>query len=783
MKTCPKCGGSFELAEKFCPRDGQVLDDAQQDLIGKVLDNQYEIEAFVASGGMGTVYRARHILLGDRVAIKVLLPEFRANPEWLRRFQREGQAARRFSHPNAVAVYDLRTSSEGLVYMVMEFVEGCPLDEELKRRGRYSPEEALEVLEPVGRVLEAAHRQGVVHRDLKPANVMVKRLEDGGVWIELLDLGIAKLSDFKDTGGNDGSPLTVAGQMLGTPYYMSPEQWGERQRDGNPQIDGRADIYSLGLMFYELISGARPFEAKTLVELRLFHAAITPKRLDAVVPGVSEEFARVVERAMAKDRADRYANAAAFVEDLRAALGLPAGHSTTSLTGSTASLTSQAASFTPPADAPPQPRAVSLTQPTLNVPDAMTSPASLTTPSVPNVPAPDTANLPATHAQNETAAQHELAAQRESAAQREGFEPPPTLIANDQAAPPAFAPASVPPPRETTPLAPASFAPEIDAARAYAAQQSASSAQQSAASMQQSASSSTPQPVVGSFGPVAPVAHAAQQDAPPRVRKKSRAPLIVIALVVLLAVCAGIAGTGWFLWSRWQQARVMMTGAPPPATAESDTKPADATTSGATIASDAKITNDAKTAGARVEALSYWIESFDSADQKEGVRVAQSGAFTLASGQQFKFHFSPASRGFLYVVGPGARNAPTTFLTAEPTTGLLKTNLAAAGADFSFPYGAGQVLQLDKNPGTEEYTVIFSETPLMEPKFLATRGGHALTPAESKQLEDLRALAGAASPAQDVKETGDGARAVSVTVPKDADAAGLVVFDVRIEHH
>jgi hypothetical protein len=245
--------------------------------------------------------------------------------------------------------------------------------------------------------------------------------------------------------------------------------------------------------------------------------------------------------------------------------------------------------------------------------------------------------------------------------------------------------------------------------------------------------------------------------------------LAVLALVLLLFVCVGIAGTGWYLWSRWQQARIVMTGSPPDATAESDTKPAVAAT------------NNATGTATRVEALSYWIEAFDSADQKEGVRVAEAGALALASGQQFKFHFSPASRGYFYVVGPGARNAPMTFLTAEPTTGLLKTNLAASGADFVFPYGAGQVLQLDKNPGTEEYTVIFSPTPLLEPKFLSARGGHALTPAEQKQLEDLRARAQTAEPAQDVKASG-GERVVAVTVPKD-EATGIVVFDVRIEHH
>ncbi|MDT7541515.1 MAG: eukaryotic-like serine/threonine-protein kinase [Acidobacteriota bacterium] len=669
MKTCPQCNDSFEAAEKFCPRDGQVLNDAQQDLIGKVLDNQYEIEAFVASGGMGTVYRARHIVLGDRVAIKVLLPEYRTNPEWLRRFQREGQAARRFNHPNAVAVYDLRTSSEGLVYMVMEFVEGRPLDEELRRRGRYSPAEALEVLEPVGRVLEAAHRQGVVHRDLKPANVMVKQLEEGGVWIELLDLGIAKLSDFKNTDGNDNSPLTIAGQMLGTPNYMSPEQWGERQRDGNPEIDGRADIYSLGLMFYELVSGARPFDGKSLIELRLSHVAATPKRLDQIVADVPEEFARAVERAMQKDRGDRYANAAAFIEDLRAALNLPAArpaaaHATAALAASITPLKTQG-------DARLSISADTLTLLSADARDSTGPPAS------PNAP---------------------------------------TLIATNLAA-----------------------APAPTSARA----------------------SSQPSNI-----------------ASPRAPKKSLAKLVVLAIVLLFVVCAGIAGTGWFLWSRWQQARMVLTGSPPDATAETDTKPADATTSGATIASDANGTS----AASRVEALSYWIESFDSADQKEGVRVAQAGTFALASGQQFKFHFSPASRGFLYVVGPGERNAPTTFLTAEPTTGLLKTNLAAAGADFTFPYGAGQVLQLDKNPGTEEYTVIFSPTPLLEPKFLSARGGHALSPTEQKQLEDLRARAQTNAPAlEDVKESG-GERVVLVNVPKDT-TAGPVVFDVRIEHH
>src|ERR687887_2611310 len=146
MKYCPLCSDKFDDHISFCPKDGEVLEEDSGSLVGKALDGQYQIEALLGRGGMGAVYRARHILLGDRVAIKMLPPEMRSNTEWLRRFQREGQAARRFRHPNAVTVYDLRTSSDGMIYLVMEFVEGTTLDVELKHRGRFSPVDALSTL-------------------------------------------------------------------------------------------------------------------------------------------------------------------------------------------------------------------------------------------------------------------------------------------------------------------------------------------------------------------------------------------------------------------------------------------------------------------------------------------------------------------------------------------------------------------------------------------------------------------------------------------------------------
>jgi eukaryotic-like serine/threonine-protein kinase len=148
MKYCPICNAKYEDGTSFCAADGEVLENDPTSIVDQVLDGQYHVEAMLGKGGMGAVYRARHILLGDRVAIKVLPPQMRNNAEWLRRFRREGQAARRFRHPNAVTVYDLRTTSDGLIYMVMEYVEGHTLDAELKARGRFTPAEAFTALEP-----------------------------------------------------------------------------------------------------------------------------------------------------------------------------------------------------------------------------------------------------------------------------------------------------------------------------------------------------------------------------------------------------------------------------------------------------------------------------------------------------------------------------------------------------------------------------------------------------------------------------------------------------------
>jgi serine/threonine-protein kinase len=210
--------------------------------------------------------------------------------------------------------------------MVMEYVEGHTLDQEIKTRGRFSAAEALETLTPIMSVLDTAHSMGVVHRDLKPENIMIGKPAEGGPpMVKLLDLGIAKMREIAggDNGGN--TALTMAGQVLGTPYYMSPEQWGEIPRDQSTEIDGRADIYSLALVFYEMILGRRCFSGQTLHELRREHVTTKPRPLHEVVANVPRGFSEAIQRATAKDRGDRQATAGELARELRAGLATAPG--------------------------------------------------------------------------------------------------------------------------------------------------------------------------------------------------------------------------------------------------------------------------------------------------------------------------------------------------------------------------------------------------------------------------------------------------------------------------
>jgi serine/threonine protein kinase len=666
MKYCLTCNEKFDDSISFCPKDGEVLEEDPTSVVGTVLDGQYQIESILGKGGMGAVYRARHILLGDRVAIKLLPPEMRSNTEWLRRFQREGQAARRFRHPNAVTVYDLRTSGDGTIYLVMEYVEGHTLDAELKKRGRFSPADALAVLDPIMSVLNSAHAMGVVHRDLKPENIMIGKPGTGGPpVVKLLDLGIAKLREVAGAEKTGTTALTMAGQMLGTPYYMSPEQWGELPADGNSEIDGRADIYSLGIVFYELVAGRRPFGGLTLLELRREHVSVVPKSLRELDPNVPEGFSNAIARAISKDRSARQGTADEFEQELRSALN--------------------AAGIAPSSSL-------------LSTPGAQPAPASAETGS------PDRRPITAAERTAPTiVSEGALTADERSEEIQSQAGTMPTVIAGQK--------------------------PEADPSFAGISQPTMAVHNQPAAVM-----------------PSPPVA----------ARKRSLLPLVAIGVIVLLLVL----GAGGYAVIHFMSS-----------SANSNAAKKDPSKSSAT--------NDPAAGGHEV--ARYWFE-VDTKDKTDAVRAGDSVA--MQSGQSFKFHFSPSESGYLYIIGPGNKNVPTTFLTTTPRaeSGVF-TNEVKSGLDFTFPGssdGKDHWITLDQNAGTDEFTLIFATTPLTSPDFLYGQAGHELTANEQNQLGSMREQFKANLQGNEVIKAG-ASPFVSVKVPQNADGSP-VIFTVRIEH-
>ncbi len=291
-------------------------------LVGTTLDETYRIVRLLGRGGMGVVYLAEHALLNDRVAVKLLPAAGAARADAFQRFLREGRLARAIHHPNVVAVYEMRTSSDGLPYMVMEYVEGPTLRDEMRRRGPIPLDEALGLLEPIAAALDHAHGLGIVHRDLKPENVIIGTASGEPV-VKLLDLGIARLFDASD----DGPPVTnvtSAGQIIGTPAYMPPEQWGQLPEDGGSEIDARVDVYGLGVMLFEMVAGRTPFAGATPYDLRVAHIRETPPALADLAPAVSRGASAAVARALSKDRSDRQASAGELLAQARTGAARPA---------------------------------------------------------------------------------------------------------------------------------------------------------------------------------------------------------------------------------------------------------------------------------------------------------------------------------------------------------------------------------------------------------------------------------------------------------------------------
>jgi serine/threonine-protein kinase len=311
MPVCATCGTSYGSTVRICIRDGTPLVAGRADdpHLGTLLDSKYRIDAFISAGGMGSVYRAQHVMLGKTVAVKLIKSELVTSDEVVSRFQREARAASNLHHPNIVSVYDLGQTADGTLYIAMEFIDGPSLKDAISRNGPMAPAEAAAILRQVASALSTAHRKQIVHRDLKSHNLMLASGDDGRTVVKLVDFGIAKTFD-------ESTQLTAAGFMMGTPHYMSPEQAA-----GKP-VDHRADLYSLGVILYEMLTGEVPFGDAALTSVLVRLATEVPpapstRRPDLRVPPALDA---VAMRCLEKDPDKRFQSADEFAAALELAL-------------------------------------------------------------------------------------------------------------------------------------------------------------------------------------------------------------------------------------------------------------------------------------------------------------------------------------------------------------------------------------------------------------------------------------------------------------------------------
>lgn len=275
--------------------------------VGEVVAGKYRIDAVIGAGGMGAVFAATHLLTSKRVALKWMLPELASDAGALQRFLREAQAAGRIDHPNVVNVHDVG-EHEGSTFLVMEFLYGETMTEAMAR-GDLDARQVIELLLPAMRGVAAAHKMGVVHRDLKPDNIFLCRGADGSYREpKVLDFGISKVSS---SDGQVSPRLTRTGAIMGTPYYMSPEQVR-----GSDEVDRRTDVYAFGVILYEALTGHVPFDAISYGALIVAIVTGTPKRPRELRPELPAELEAVVMRAMAREQVDRFPD----VESLALAL-------------------------------------------------------------------------------------------------------------------------------------------------------------------------------------------------------------------------------------------------------------------------------------------------------------------------------------------------------------------------------------------------------------------------------------------------------------------------------
>lgn len=305
-KICPECGRVSKGDDAFCPGCGARLviwahsqDAPEEDMSGRVIDRRFQILERIGRGGMSTVYRAEQTSIARPVALKVLSPQLSSIENVKKRFHNEAALASRLNHPNTVTIYDFGESSEGLLYIAMELVEGQNLGKEIKANGAMSWQRACRIAVQLAESLQNAHDMGIIHRDLKPENIMLTVCGEAPDMVKVLDFGIAKIVSGR--GGAETAGLTSPNQVFGTPSFMSPEQVAGKE------LDHRTDIYSLGILIYLMLTARLPFGADTPRKMMLAQLKDPPSKFDQVRPDVSfpVRLKTLVMSMLAKDRNGR----------------------------------------------------------------------------------------------------------------------------------------------------------------------------------------------------------------------------------------------------------------------------------------------------------------------------------------------------------------------------------------------------------------------------------------------------------------------------------------------
>jgi serine/threonine protein kinase len=310
-KVCPQCGGEYETGDRFCPKDGSPLrpKSGGDPLVGRVIADRYLVLALLGEGGMGRVYLAEHVKMNRQCAIKVMNPSLVNDTESSQRFAREASSAARILHPNVAAVFDYGESDK-IVYLVMEYVDGESLSAILDG-GAIEPRRAIELAGQIADGLAAAHELGIVHRDLKPDNVIVARNRSGKEIPKIVDFGIAKAVSEAPQ-----DSLTRSGLVIGTPEYMSPEQLL-----GDP-LDARSDVYSLGCILYQMLTGKPAFEAESREQMIRRRLHEPPPHIREIVPNLPRRLDTLIVHMLARSPSDRLATAAEAREALDPGLAL-----------------------------------------------------------------------------------------------------------------------------------------------------------------------------------------------------------------------------------------------------------------------------------------------------------------------------------------------------------------------------------------------------------------------------------------------------------------------------